>query len=172
MLIVIEGADGSGKTTLANRIRKDLQDYCLFWRSSGPPKNMKQLTDVVGMLNDIPKRQPVVTDRNPLLSEYIYGPILRGTCMHALSIEKMAHWLKHALIIHCRPNYSALAAGVRREDQLEGVRENHRLIVQAYDSLMMGLAEYGATVKPYDYTGPPQLIMEAVTDFIREQRNG
>lgn len=169
MLVILEGADGSGKTSLANRIRNDLDEYSLFLRSSGPP-TIGQLADVIGWLASIPSRIPVVCDRLSVISEAVYGPILRGKCIHGLSIEQMARWMKGrpSMIVHCRPSYSALAAGVRREVQMEGVVLNHRHIVKAYDEIMGQLRQEGVDVRPYDYTGPPQLILEYIKTFIRE----
>ena len=130
MLIVLEGPDGSGKTTLATRIRKDLDQYCLFLRSNGPPSTLLEFLDIVHFLQEIEPRLPVVTDRNPLISEYVYGLILRGKRIHGLSVEQMATWLKSntTLLIYCRPKFAELDQGVRREQQLEGVIENHRLL--------------------------------------------
>ncbi|WP_455363563.1 hypothetical protein [[Eubacterium] cellulosolvens] len=172
MIVIIEGADGSGKTTLANRLRKDLKDYCIFIRSNGPPRNLQQLVDMITLLQEIPPRLPVITDRNPVISEYVYGPILRGKCMHGLKVEQMTRLFKDKLIIHCRPSYSALEQSVRREEQLEGVIDNHRHIVRAYDWLMGRLSQDGVKIKPYDYTGPPQLIMDTVKAFITEKKSG
>lgn len=172
MLIIVEGADGSGKTTLANRLRKDLQQYSIFLRSNGPPPNIGKLADIIAWMMISPGHIPVFCDRFPILSEYVYGPIIRGKCQHGLSIEQMAARLSKALIIYCRPNYSALAAGVRKEVQMDGVVINHRNIVQAYDAMMGDLESHGANIKRYDYTGPPQLIMDTVLTYIRENENG
>jgi len=173
MLIILEGSDGSGKTSLANRIRKDLDEYMLLLRSSGPPRHVGQLADVIGMLASIPYRIPVVTDRNPVISESVYGPIIREKCMHGLTLEQMGRMFRHAMVIHCRPNYSALADGVRQESQMEGVVLNHRAIVKAYDDLMGQLEKEGVYIKRYDYTGPPQLILDSIKTFIRKgQQHG
>lgn len=168
MLIILEGADGSGKTSLANRIRKDIDTYCLFLRSNGPPHSLQQLADAIGLLQSLKEhpRLSVITDRNPILSEYVYGPILRARCMHGLTLDQMAKWVKGSLLIYCRPNYQALAAGMREAAQLAGVHANHRDIVRAYDEMMGQLEQRGAEVKRYDYTGPPNLIMDAVKSFI------
>jgi hypothetical protein len=37
---------------------------------------------------------------------------------------------------------------------------------------MMGLSNEGVNIKPYDYTGPPQMIMDTIKTFIREKKNG
>lgn len=173
MLIILEGADGSGKTSLANRIRKDTDEYLLFLRSNGAPHHVGQLADVIGMLTAIPYRIPIVTDRNPVISESVYGPIIRGECMHGLDVEQLAGIFRQSMIIYCRPNYSALAAGMRKEVQMEGVALNHRTIVKAYDDLMGQLEKGGVYVKRYDYTGPPQLILDSIKTFIRKgQQHG
>ncbi|MHA1806801.1 MAG: hypothetical protein ACTSX2_04445 [Candidatus Thorarchaeota archaeon] len=172
MLIILEGADGSGKTSLAHRIRKDLDEYTLFLKSSGPP-TIGQLADVIGWLASVPTRIPIVCDRLSVISEYVYGPIIRGKCLHGLTTEQIALWLKGrpSLVIHCRPSYSALAAGVRQEVQMEGVVLNHRHIIKGYDEIMGELREEEVSVKSYDYTGPPQLILDSIRTFIREHRD-
>ena len=172
MLVIIEGADGSGKTTLANRLRKDLDQYSIFLRSNGPPPNIGKLADIIAWIMVSPGHIPVFCDRFPILSEYVYGPIIRGKCQHGLSVEQMAKRLSKALIIYCRPSYSKLAAGVRQEVQMDGVVINHRNIVKSYDDMMGELETAGAFIKRYDFTGPPQLIFDTVKAFIRERANG
>ncbi len=170
MLIILEGADGSGKSTLANRIRKDIDEYILLLRSNGPPHHVGQLADVIGMLAEIPWRIPVVTDRNPVISESIYGPIIRGKCMHGLDPEQMVRMFSKTMIIYCRPNYAHLAAGVRKEVQMEGVVVNHRQLVREYDTLMGELENKGIYIKRYDYTAGPQLVLDSIKTFIRQGR--
>lgn len=165
MLVIIEGADGSGKTTLANRIRGQLGQYAMFLRTSGPP-SIVEIANVCHWVDSHPHTLPLIMDRYPLLSEYVYGPILRGKCKHAMTIEMMARALRNAMVIHCRPNYSALAANVQKEVQLEGVLVNHRHIVKKYDELMGNLEKGGVHVKRYDYTGPPQLIFDSIKGYL------
>jgi len=167
LLVIIEGADGSGKTTLANRIRGQLDQYMLLLRTNGPP-SIGQLADYIGWVNDIPHKLLLVTDRNPIISEAVYGPIIRGKCLHALTLEQMARQFRNALVIHCRPSYSKLAAGVQKEVQMDGVVLNHRHIVKAYDELMGKLEHEGVNVKRYDFTGPPQMIIDSIKAYIRE----
>ncbi len=167
MLIILEGADGSGKTSLANRIRKDVQEYMLFLRSNGAPHHVGQLADVIGWVAAIPYVIPVIQDRNPVISEYIYGPIIRGKCMHGLDFEQMEQMFRKSMIIYCRPSYSALAAGMRQEVQMEGVALNHKEIVRAYDEFMGQLRETDIPVRTYDFTGPSALILDAVRSFIQ-----
>jgi len=168
MLVILEGADGSGKTSLSTRLRKNLDPYILLLRSNGPPHHIEQLASVVNFMKDGPRLIPVITDRHPLISEFVYGPILRGECMHSLDVRQMATLFWDSMIVYCRPNYAALAAGVREETQMEGIVMNHRRIVRAYDDLMGQLEEEGTYIKRYDYTGPPQLVLDSIKTFIRK----
>lgn len=167
MLIILEGADGSGKTSLANKIRKEVEEYMLFLRSNGAPHHVGQLADVIGWVSEIPYRIPVIQDRNPVISEYIYGPIIRGKCMHGLTFDQMARMFRKSMIIYCRPSYSALAAGMRQEVQMEGVALNHKEIVRAYDQLIGQFRETDMSVIPFDFTGPSVIILDAVRSFIQ-----
>lgn len=168
MLVILEGADGSGKTTLANRLRDHIDQYMLLLRTNGPP-SIGQLADYVGWVNDLPPNLLLVTDRNPIISEAVYGPIIRGKCLHALTIEQIARQFRHSLIIHCRPSYSRLTASVKKEVQMEGVEVNLRHLVKAYDELMGKLEKEGVQIKRYDFTGPPQNIIDSVKTYIREK---
>jgi GTPase SAR1 family protein len=170
MLIILEGADGSGKTSLANRIRKEVDEYMLFLRSNGAPQHVGQLADVIGWVAEIPYKIPVIQDRNPVISEYIYGPIIRGKCMHGLNLDQMVRMFRTSMIIYCRPSYSALAAGMRQEVQMEGVALNHKEIVKAYDEFMSQLGKTEVLVKPYDFTGPFDLLRDAIRSFIMRGR--
>lgn len=170
MLVILEGADGSGKTTLANRIRKEIDQYLLLLRSNGPP-SIGQLADYIGWVSSLPHKLVLVTDRNPIISEAVYGPIIRGKCLHALTTEQIARQFRNAMIIHCRPNYSALAAGAAKEVQMDGVVMNLRHIIKAYDELMGKLESEGVYIKRYDFTGPPQLILDSIKAFIRKNND-
>lgn len=166
MLVILEGADGSGKTTLATRIRQELGQYSLFLRTSGPP-SIVEIANVCHWIDSHPASLPIIMDRYPIISEYVYGPIIRGKCKHALTLPKIASTLRHAMIIYCRPSYEALREGVLREAQLEGVVLNHRDIVKAYDSLMSSLEGDGVYVKKYDYTTPGQRVISDIQTFIK-----
>jgi len=121
----------------------------------------------MGWIKSLPKDIPIFVDRLPIISEYIYGPVLRGKCQHGLKLQQMAAILRDAFIIYCRPNWAALAVAVKRENQLEGVLANHHVIVKAYDELMGRLELECVRVHRYDYTGPPQMIMDSVRSFLR-----
>src|SRR5690606_261228 len=85
-LIIVEGMDGSGKTTLAQQLSCWMGDVPIkrFVTSGGPTnydllvrKTKAALTDLHDQV--IQNQRPVVIyDRFPLISEAVYGSILRG----------------------------------------------------------------------------------------------
>lgn len=72
MMIVLEGGDKTGKTTLAKALVKV---YGLRYLHFGPPgpNAMKEYTEALQAI-----KQPTVCDRF-FVGELVYGPMLRGT---------------------------------------------------------------------------------------------
>jgi hypothetical protein len=96
MLIVIEGADKTGKTTLAKAISKQLGfEYVHFSAPKGPPAD-----EYLDFLLNLKK--PTVCDRFHL-GELVYGPLLRGKAglspLELVVIERVMR-LKQAVVVH------------------------------------------------------------------------
>src|ERR1700675_809922 len=96
MLAVIEGADKTGKTTLAKAIAKQLgYKYIHFSAPKGPPAD--EYIDFLLAL-----KRPTVCDRFHL-GELVYGPLLRGkaglTPLQLATIERVMR-LKQTIVIH------------------------------------------------------------------------
>lgn len=74
MIIILEGPDGGGKTTLARELAELLR---LEYRHEGPPPPNVNVLHHYGRLLDDARSKDVVFDRLAL-GERIYGPLLRG----------------------------------------------------------------------------------------------
>lgn len=107
MIIVIEGPDGVGKTTLINAIRKAWGDTTVTVRQGPPPTGISAVEHYVTAAIDLVKAHEkltlVITDRLHA-GELVYGPILRGASR--LSTEEynsITHFLvaRGALLVHC-----------------------------------------------------------------------
>lgn len=158
-MIVVEGPDGAGKTTLIERLSKDLQIAVApkFVKSDGEGSGTNDLfgeayKDVVTMLD----RGAMIYDRHPLISEYIYGPIVRGivppdfltTSAHA-TLRMMAEQVH---VIWCLPALEIVADNVANDDelvQMNGVWLNIDKIWSMYHSMRMWWPGQGSV---YDYT--------------------
>lgn len=77
-IYVLEGPDGAGKTTFANRL-KDIWEKAGFQPAivhSGPKATLEEMySDAIDELRA--GAWPVIMDRSPV-SELVYGPVLRG----------------------------------------------------------------------------------------------
>lgn len=156
-LIVVEGVDGAGKTTLIQNFRQQAKKLCWLFSRSGPPQGSVDLLMTVqylarGSYYEI----PLIADRHPLISEPIYGPITRGK-----SLIENAYSREHALdeaasqvnrIIYCKTDLETAQKASRRERQMTGVHEHYWALYQAYDKVMDDLRKRGAVVIDYDWT--------------------
>lgn len=157
MLILLEGADCSGKSTLADKIAKRIADHDDFCDSeaacasvdarvarlhSGPP-TLHVLREYEGRLDwyrpGSPEGRHVVADRWHL-GELIYGPLLRGRSR--LDPAMLLHvdlFLRSrgALVVHVDPGWEVIERRLReRGDELvsvDQVRQAHAAYVKLAD---------------------------------------
>lgn len=133
--IIVEGMDGSGKTVLINHL--------LF--------NFPKLEPIVNTLNDkqnFDEWWPQVLDEEEdetipihdrfFYSELVYGPILRGHINATPALVQNALWYlrSSALLIYARPHTDMLRAGIKTNQQMEGVTDKFMELLGLYDQLM------------------------------------
>lgn len=147
-MIILEGPDNSGKSHLASNIA---EEYNLELRKSpGPDFSWKWVE------KQYAENKLVVYDRFPLISDHIYGPILRNKDI-ILGTIRGIFWLntikeKKHLIIYSRPPKNIIKNFEDRED-MEGVHENIDKIISSYDSWISILNNVKSfNIMKYDYT--------------------
>lgn len=91
MIIILEGPDGAGKTTLANQLHL-LLPYS--WRLHRGPLRRDPFDEYEADLETWDGYTPIICDRWHL-GELIYGPILRG----ASQLDKVARWHIEAFLL-------------------------------------------------------------------------
>lgn len=165
-IIVVEGVDGSGKTTLLDKLRLSngpRRYYNLIRHSCRPLKP----NDVYDFLTWIEERAMAgtphrIVDRHPLISEPIYGPILRGEDLTNFTKSYRLARLKMSVdkVIYCCPPLETIKKNLSVQPQLEGVARRIEELVAAYDDAMRELTANKVTVIYYDYTAE-----DATTDF-------
>jgi pantothenate kinase-related protein Tda10 len=162
-LIIVEGSDGAGKTTLITHLMKTLNipkapRACTS--EGGPVDDLHGWT--TRTLNDhLRKQRPYeINDRFPLLSEPIYGPLVRGSLRSGFDSSWYSHaWdallqLKPAFIF-CLPPISEVKRNVDNEDttQMDGVVFNINAIYWQYYTLFQRMrGEMDQLIIKWDYT--------------------
>jgi hypothetical protein len=159
-LIIVEGPDGAGKTTLLSNLRKDSGVYFWIASSSHRPKTLRDLQDAVHWVGQATfLKLPVICDRFPIISESVYGPLMRGKCLleelHIKHQREISEVMREEVdrVIYCRPPIEQIKHNIKGIPQMEGVREVIEAIVHRYDELMRVMKdEDGIKVVWYDYT--------------------
>ena len=167
-IVVVEGVDGSGKTTLIRNLRARSKTYFWVASSSGRPKCLADLHDALHWIGQAAYlRTPVVCDRLPLISEAVYGPVMRGSSL----LEQLQHKYQKEYgdilkgvdrIIYCRPSQLDIARNITISGipQLNGVLETLPELLVKYDDLMNTLRDDNVKVYSYDYTRLQRVPLE------------
>lgn len=158
-VIVLEGPDGAGKTQLAQRLSEDLGLPLAqkFVKSDGEGSGTNDLfgeayRDVVTMMD----KPPMIYDRHPLISEYVYGPIVRGILPPDF-VMPQAHAMLRLLaeqvhVIWCLPALQRVAdnvADTETNQQMSGVWRNIEAIYSMYHTMRIWWIGQSTV---YDYT--------------------
>ena len=157
-LVIIEGCDNSGKSTLIQSLASDLRVATA--RSFGKPRNYRDILEYHSWASLCP--QPLVLDRHPAISDLIYGPIIRGKTHGDANLA--THCLEESFLIYCRPPNAIIGQGVSDRPQMEGVVDNLHKISRSYDLWMAALSPQFR----YDYTNPEHYsqLKEKVSDYL------
>lgn len=172
MLIVVEGMDGGGKSTLIESLRqKDF--YFVRVQTSGPPPDQSKPFLLANALRYMTRNLElhVICDRVPFISDRVYGPTLRNIDL----FDEMPIMTGLELvdqIIYCRPPREIIRANVERDQHLAGVRERIDELINRYDVLMEQLRTDGhpGFVRKYDFTvDHPGNFWKSVIESLRNK---
>lgn len=137
-MIILEGPDNAGKTTLAKKLASFLHMKVLH---SGGPCIQSEMTS---RMTSILESRNTIWDRVPCISEPVYGPIIRNA-----DIFMGTTWLDQLLvrdpfIIYCRtPTYIMIRGHEFKphedEEHIREVKLNALKLIHAYDQMMGGI---------------------------------
>lgn len=183
-MIVLEGPDGAGKTTLLAN---------LLDMFPGIEEHARASSSVGGPLPDIHEWaksdlathffQPLAFyDRHPMISEPIYGSIVRDFVHEWFSSEEAQglgqSFLTNTLLVICLPTLEAVLENIRVDDQMDGVDDHIEAIYNAYKATLVSLKDaFPYNVFHYDYTIDTDLeelytIVEAHETRYNRKQNG
>lgn len=150
MIIIIEGPDGSGKTSLAKQLSRQT-GYPIIHRTQ--PKSEEEKQQMMGeYLQVIKNNKNAIFDRC-WYSEMAYGPVMRDdsviTYPQMYELEKMLA-KNGALIIHCTGSEAELwMRCTKRGEEYVTCREDFKQIYVNYQEIM-SVPHYVPVVK-YEY---------------------
>ncbi len=140
MQIIVEGPDGSGKSTLVKTLASHTGWKVIV--GEGPEKEPGEMvTRIKRLLKEAIYREnysgaPVIYDRHSCVSHPIYSQFTPVTNIPEIFTDQL-YDLKN-LIIYCRAPGVELTNHVVKEhdtpEHLEAIEKSHREILQAYDS--------------------------------------
>lgn len=161
MVIVVEGPDGAGKTTLIEVLKNEL-DLTVAPRVVS--KETKATTNLRLWVDNNLKVgfQPVIFDRYRLISETIYGPALRDTSeegfddMHWLAPRLNQFYRLRPIIIYCLPPLETVLTNTKDDPDNTAVVSKIRGIYSAYVArASLDLCFAPGSVYIWDYTKHP-----------------
>lgn len=155
-MIILEGPDGGGKTTLLKQLREQYPSIPVHARASSSGPDGGPVSDLYDWAHrdmySWPKQQLQFYDRHPLVSEYIYGPIIRGTIdkrFHNTPLRRIL--MRRALTVLCLPPLDAVRASVSASRDMTGVHTHIDAIWTLYASLR-AIWPTSVSLALYDYT--------------------
>lgn len=158
-LIILEGPDGSGKTTLAKE-----QKHLEYIHFGAPPRGKLgawyQYYDLLEGLWDHPRPGGVIIDRF-IHGEMIYGPILRGgtdlTWGHIRMLERVLMGLSARLVI-CLPPLQIILQNWSRNLEHEAIKHEPQMWnIFTFYLRLLGNDLRMLPRSVYDYTARTQL---------------
>jgi energy-coupling factor transporter ATP-binding protein EcfA2 len=135
-MIIVEGPDGSGKSTLVNNLARILRlpvASKVVGSDTQPLVNLRDWTET----NVGKGFQPLIFDRHRLISEPIYGPAMRkrqDAEFYDLSWLSDMMWRFYQInpvIIYCLPDILTVRENVLREDTDNEAVRNHIAAIYA-----------------------------------------
>ena len=149
-MIILEGPDGGGKSTLAARLHRDY-DYAIV--KTGPPALDEDTTAAYLSALYTALARPGLTIFDRLhLGEAIYGPLLRSTDRmgaSGLKVIERAIAENGVRLIICVPPWEILMAGWRSKYDLLKNETQLRYVYEAYLGHAVRL-----DIIPHDWTAP------------------
>jgi hypothetical protein len=136
MIVVVEGPDGSGKSTLIEYFKKNLGPTIAYQAGEGPEKYPGEINERLNRYGSWYYFNGVVIfDRHPCVSQPIYGKLRDNTPVDPE--HQLNFMLSRPVFIYCRKTRLDLSEHVEKEydseEHMIAVRNNQAIIIAAYE---------------------------------------
>lgn len=161
-MIIVEGADNSGKSTFAHRI--GLTVYPAGPAPKTPDEEKKCLTEQRARSHD-----NCVSDRVTCISQQVYGGRLFDRILGEELIDMIT--VPSVVVVYCRPPNRVLmdmsthkVKGYDTEEHLQKIMDNQHVFIERYDSLMSTIPHV-----VYDWTDNEVYLPEFINLVVNSQ---
>lgn len=162
-ILILEGPDGSGKSTLGAQLEKLMAAIYIHNNEYRGRTGMEMLeifsSQMDYVTNLLPINVPAVIDRNHI-SELVYGPVFRGESRIQLGSQSYLETLmgiSHSILIVCYPDVEQCLTTFRsrKGDEMLESEEQLRAVHWSYAPINLPISPY-VPVKTiyYDYRIP------------------
>ncbi len=165
--IFLEGPDGSGKTTLFEKL--GAKGFNLGYHSGGPPKNVEEMLKRLVTPIEYPA---AVIDRYPPISELVYKTAFREDFLIPKPILKAWMQYTNPIIVYCRPSDEAIRNSpvqVKAHKPVEHtskVRGNRQRIIEIYDRVLQELSMTTRIIQyDWEYDPTAEELIEDLKDM-------
>lgn len=168
-MIILEGCDSAGKSTLAKELQKRFR--WPYRPAGGPPKSREEIRGRQAAIEAVlTAKQHVIIDRVPVISDTVYGTVLRRPVLHFDQTDFDRFLALKKCVIYCRPPNQILMQVVNNHEvkphetaeHVAAMQANARACIDAYDELMQRVPN-----KMYDWTGRyVDTTMDELCDYI------
>lgn len=168
-MIIVEGPDGSGKTTLIKQLQERYPDLEIAPRVVS--QQAQEMTDLQVWVNEnlMQGFQYKIFDRHRLISEFIYGPVLRNQMRPGFTNWQWVSWSLRRfyrevdpIIIYCLPPLYVVKLNIVDDPDNEVVWDHIEAIYTGY------LQRAAIDATQHEKT----LIWDYTLDYIVEQNAG
>ncbi|MFA5543622.1 MAG: hypothetical protein WDA47_07575 [Bacilli bacterium] len=152
MILIVEGFDNSGKTVTCKKIQE-----MIGWPIIHSPGPSDEVADRFLKTLERGGNENLISDRIALVSEEVYGKVLRGQSAFSERITRWAYLLQSVSlgIIYCRPGIEVMFGTLSEREQMEGVVSHRMKLLEQYDKTVSWLIDNTSIkVHVYDYTDP------------------
>lgn len=150
-MLIIEGPDGAGKSTLIRSLRLEYPELKLAPRACTSLAGPLSGDDLIFWLKKYGALYGYIYDRHPCISGPVYDAVYAGTPEERTwsFIQGTFYELReNSKVIYCRPPRREIIRAVNESDQMGGVDRKIHQIIDAYDAIMANMVPH----ERYDWT--------------------